>query len=141
MIWLYALGVAAAVSAGVYLVLSRDLLRSIVGVSIIASAANLVVFAAGKPSQPHPPIIADGLELVAQTATPLSQALVLTAIVIGFSLTCLSLFIVLAVNQKTRLNDSDALTASEPSVGDNDQPRPDDDDDDADGQPRIEAHL
>lgn len=125
MIWLYAIGVAAAVAAGVFLVLSRDLLRSIVGVSIIASAANLVVFAAGKLGNASPPVIPEGGELLAQSASPLSQALVLTAIVIGFSLTCFSLILVLAVNQRSAVNDSDGLKSTEPGLGEDGLPLPD----------------
>ncbi|MBX3247312.1 MAG: NADH-quinone oxidoreductase subunit K [Myxococcales bacterium] len=114
MTWMLALGVAAIVSAGVYLALSRDLLRCVVGVSLIAAAANLVVFASGRPGDPSPPVIPPGGDVLAAGAAPLPQALVLTAIVIGFSLTCFSLVVVLAIKQRTGVNDSHALRAAEP---------------------------
>lgn len=127
MIWLVALGIAAAVSAGVYLALSRDVLRSVVGVSIIAAAANLVVLASGGVGDAPPPVIPEGLErLDPAAAAPLPQALVLTAIVIGFSLTCFSLVVVLALKQRTGSSDAHDLRFAEPPAG-------------ADGAPPIEA--
>jgi multicomponent Na+:H+ antiporter subunit C len=127
MIWLLALGILAAVSAGVYLALSRDVLRSVVGVSILAAAANLVVLTSGGVREAAPPVIPEGEEvLAAAAATPLPQALVLTAIVIGFSLTCFSLVLVLAIKQRTGSSDADDLRFAEPP------PR-------ADGGPPIEA--
>ena len=126
MIWLVALGVFATVSAGVYLALSRRLLRCVVGISIMAAAANLVVLSAGRLGATAPPVIPDGLRVLERAANPLPQALVLTAIVIGFALTCFSLVVVLAIQQRTGLADSDALRAAEPPPQD-------------DGSPALEA--
>lgn len=126
MIWLLALGIAAAVSAGVYLSLSRDVLRCVVGVSLIAAAANLVVFASGGVGAALPPVIPEGLtELDLAAAAPLPQALALTAIVIGFSLTCFSLIVVLAIKQRTGSSNAHDLRAAEPPA-------------DADGGPPVE---
>ncbi|MGF1466950.1 MAG: NADH-quinone oxidoreductase subunit K [Sandaracinaceae bacterium] len=127
MIWVLALAIFAAVSAGIYLALSRDVLRSVVGVSIVAAAANLVVLASGGVGPAPPPVIPVGLErLDAAAATPLPQALVLTAIVIGFSLTCFSLVVVLALKQRTGTSDAHDLRFAEPRPG-------------PDGAPPIEA--
>jgi multicomponent Na+:H+ antiporter subunit C len=126
MIVLLALGAAAIVSAGVYLALSRDVLRCVVGVSLIAAAANLVVLASGRPKSPRPPVIEEGLARLGDAAAPLPQALVLTAIVIGFSLTCFSLVVVLALKQRTGVGDAHALRAAEPPPA-------------ADGAPPVEG--
>ena len=126
MIWLLAIGIAAAVSAGVYLALSREVLRCVVGVSVVAAAANLVVFASGGPGESRPPVIPDGVERLGGAAEPLPQALVLTAIVIGFSLTCFSLVVALAVQQRTNVSDTDRLRIAEPPP-------------EADGAPRLET--
>lgn len=123
MIWLLAFGVFAAVSAGVYLALSRDVLRAVVGVSIIAAAANLVVLASGGVRAAGPPVIPEGLErLDPAAAVPLPQALVLTAIVIGFSLTCFSLVVVLALKQRTGSSDAHDLRTAEPPPGEDGKP-------------------
>jgi multicomponent Na+:H+ antiporter subunit C len=106
----------AIVFAGVYLVLARDLLRTVVGVSLLGYGANLVLFASGRPEAGmKPPIIESGAaSLSSVAADPVPQALVLTAIVIGFSLTCFSLLLVLAIQQRTGNADGDTLREVEP---------------------------
>ncbi len=115
MIWLLAIAAAATVSAGIYMALSRDLLRSVVGISVLAAAANLIVFASARAQTSAPPIIAEGSQVLEHATNPLPQALVLTAIVIGFSLTCFSLILVLAIKQRSAVNDSDLLRSAEPA--------------------------
>ena len=125
MIWAVAVAAGALVAAGVYLALSRDLLRAVIGVSLLGFAANLVVLSAGRLGATQPPIVpAGGTTLAATAANPLPQALVLTAIVIGFSLTCFSLVLVLALKQRVGVADSARLAAAEPPAR-------------ADGQPPI----
>lgn len=126
MIWLLAIGIGTVTAAGAFLALSRELLRCVVGISLLAAAANLVVFASGHPTAaPQPPVIRSGLEKLTEAAAPLPQALVLTAIVIGFSLTCFSLVVVLAIAQRARTNDNRSLRTAEPRPG-------------ADGKPALE---
>ena len=75
------------VAASVYLILDRNLIRFIFGLVLASNAINLLIFTAGRLESPRPPLLKDDL-----TATPelfanaLPQALVLTAIVIGFAL-------------------------------------------------------
>lgn len=125
MIWALALAVFATVAAGVYLALSRDLLRCVIGVSLIGAAANLVVFAAGRVGTMVPPVIPPGEAVLSAAVNPLPQALVLTAIVIGFALTCFSLVLVLALKSRTGTADSEVLRLAEPPAG-------------ADGKPALE---
>lgn len=68
--------------AGVYLVLSRKLLCILFGFVLLSNAANVVILAvSGDPTAGSPPLVQDG---VATQVDPLPQALILTAIVIGF---------------------------------------------------------
>lgn len=86
------LGISLTVAAGVLLALSRDLFRLIVGLAVLGSATNLIVFMAARPGSLVPPLIEAGAQqLSAAAANPLPQALVLTAIVIGFALLCFAL--------------------------------------------------
>jgi multicomponent Na+:H+ antiporter subunit C len=118
-----ALAVAATVASGTYLALSRDMLRCIIGVSLIGIAANLVIFTVGRPAAQPPPLVPEGGHALAEAAAnPLPQALVLTAIVIGFALTCFSLVLVLAVKQRTGQSDADAVRAAEPPPGPDGKP-------------------
>ncbi len=122
MIWAIAAAVFATVAAGVYLALSRDLLRCVIGVSLIGAAANLVMFAAGRVGTMVPPVIPDGETVLSAAVNPLPQALVLTAIVIGFALVCFSLVLVLALKSRAGVADSEALRLSEPPPGPDGKP-------------------
>jgi multicomponent Na+:H+ antiporter subunit C len=79
-------------AAGVYLVLRRNLLRMIFGLILLSNAVNVLVFAMGRVARLAPPLVPAGAEVpVAAVANPLPQALVLTAIVIGFGLVSFAL--------------------------------------------------
>lgn len=107
--------ISLLVSAGVYLTLSRDLLRIILGLTILGTAANLVVFYAGNPVSAWSAIISQGMEsLPAGAANPLPQALVLTAIVIGFALLSFALVLMVSISKKTGTRDVDAMQSAEP---------------------------
>jgi len=113
------LSLSVLVTASVLLILSRDTLRLVVGLAMLGGAANLMVFLAGRPGSIMPPIIAAGAEtLPAATANPLPQALVLTAIVIGFALLCFSLVLIASLARHDPRQDGDALRAVEPEPTD-----------------------
>lgn len=78
------IGMVAA--CGLYLMLRRSLLKMVVGFGVFSQAVNLFVFSSGGLVPVRAPVIAASAEsLAAGTADPLPQALVLTAIVIGFA--------------------------------------------------------
>jgi multicomponent Na+:H+ antiporter subunit C len=84
----YAFVIAVIVACGVQLTLSRHILRTLLGITVISAAANLIIFYAGRIGPTAPPVIALGeTTLPPDAANPLPQALILTAIVIGFALT------------------------------------------------------
>lgn len=122
MSWMLALAIGAVLAAGIFLLLSRSVLRVVIGVSLIGSAVNLMLFSAGRVGTGSPPVIEQGLEALVDGSNPLPQALVLTAIVIGFALTCFSLVLALSVKQKTGVGDTDALRDAEPPAGDDGKP-------------------
>jgi multicomponent Na+:H+ antiporter subunit C len=84
---LLALVTAGLFGCGLYLILSRHVVRMVLGLSLLTSAVNLVIFLAGRIHSEQPPIIREGAERLGASADPVPQALVLTAIVIGFALT------------------------------------------------------
>ena len=84
---IYAFAVAAQMGAGIYLLLSRHVMRILFGVVLLSTAANLLIFVAGGLQFTAPPVIEQGSQTLAEgSANPLPQALILTAIVIGFAL-------------------------------------------------------
>ena len=107
--------ISVSVSAGVLLLLSRDVFRIIVGLAILGSAANLVVFLSGRPGTLLPPVIEAGATALAENAAnPLPQALALTAIVIGFALLAFALVLAARVSQEQSNADVATYQSSEP---------------------------
>jgi len=119
MILMLSLGLAVIVAASVLLILSRDMPRLVIGLAMLGSVANLVVFLAGRPGSLVPPIIAAGASSLPEAAAnPLPQALALTAIVIGFALLCFALVLIARLARHDPREDADALQASEPPAAD-----------------------
>jgi multicomponent Na+:H+ antiporter subunit C len=126
-IWTIAIVAGIAGAAGLYLALSRDVLRCVLGLSIVGAAVNLVVFAMARVQGPAPPIVPAGAAALDGGINPLPQALVLTAIVIGFALTCFSLVLAVRLMEQTGADDSEALRFAEPPPVDPKLPPVDDD--------------
>lgn len=68
-------------SAGVYLLLERNLTRMLLGLLLVGNAVNLLILTAGGPSG-NPPIRDRTSGAQTSTADPLAQGMILTAIVI-----------------------------------------------------------
>lgn len=79
----FALVIGALTTSGVYLLLRARTFPVIMGLSLISYGVNLFLFATGRLITGGQPIIGT----TEQYADPLPQALVLTAIVIGFAMT------------------------------------------------------
>lgn len=110
----YAAMISVIAGVGIYMLLAQNLMRMILGIALLAAGANVLIFLSGRLGAVSPPIIPEGSEALAQTAAnSLPQALVLTAIVIGFALTAFA--IALAVKAYTSLNtlDTAGMTAAE----------------------------
>ncbi len=105
--FLIASAVGVLTAAGVYLVLRGQSFPIIIGLAFLSYAVNLFLFSMGRLTINHPPIIdpnAPGY------ADPLPQALVLTAIVISFGMTALS--VVLALRSFLETGSDDVQAAS-----------------------------
>ena len=110
-----AIVVGILVAAGVYLILSRDLIRVMLGLSILSNGANLLIFTAGRVTRDAPPIIDPHAKVPEGIiANPLPQALILTAIVIGFSLLAFALVLTFRSYRATGNLDVDGLRFAEP---------------------------
>lgn len=77
-------GLGVVTACGVYLLLRARLFPVVLGLSLLSYAVNLFIFLMGRATAGAPPIVVAG---VTAYADPLPQALVLTAIVIGFGMT------------------------------------------------------
>lgn len=114
MIWALALTVWVAAAAGVYLASSRDAVRCVLGLGVLGSAVNLLLLASARVASELPPVVPAGAGSLGEAADPLPQALVLTAIVIGFAMVCFALALALRLGQATGSEDLLALRHAEP---------------------------
>ena len=103
-----AIGILTA--AGVYLLLRARSFDVILGLTLLSYATNLLIFSGGRLVAGKPPVLRDGGAAdLANYTDPLPQALVLTAIVIAFAMTAVS--IVIAIRSRAD-NDSDHVDGS-----------------------------
>lgn len=77
-----AIGILTA--SGLYLILRPTTFSVVLGLTLISYAVNALIFVGGRLGASAPPLILPG---TSGHADPLPQALVLTAIVIGFGMT------------------------------------------------------
>lgn len=89
------------VSFGVYMMFSKSTIRIIIGVGLFSHAANLIILISGGLYDGAIPIIS---ELGNNYIDPIPAALILTAIVIGFAVTCLLISIYIS-NYKLKNTD------------------------------------
>jgi multicomponent Na+:H+ antiporter subunit C len=104
------LAVASGVlyAAGIYLMLRRRFAQLIIGIGLLSNGTNLLIFTAGGLTRGRPPVVPDGAQsLVEPYADPVPQALVLTAIVIGFGLLAFSLVLAHRVHATVGTDDVD----------------------------------
>ena len=99
---LFALAIGVLTGSGVWLLLRPRTFQVIVGLALLSYAVNLFIFGMGRLVVGRAPIVAPGMVAdAAQMADPVPQALVLTAIVIGFETTALLLVVLLAARGLT----------------------------------------
>lgn len=94
-----------------YLLLSKSLLRIIIGTGVLSHAVNLLVLTMGGLKKGAVPILSEHAK---SYVDPLPQALILTAIVISFGVT--SFFLVLAYRsyQELGTDNMDLLRGTKP---------------------------
>ena len=94
---LYAISLGILSGCGVYLMLRGRTFPVVLGLTLLSYAVNLFLFAMGRLKSDAPAVVG----AAAEVADPLPQALVLTAIVIGFATTALFLVVLLAARGLT----------------------------------------
>jgi len=97
---LVASGIGVLAGSGIYLMLRARTFPVVLGLTLLSYAANLFIFVMGRLAPGAPPIVtADA----SRYTDPLPQALVLTAIVIGFGMT--AFLVVLALRAHVAAGD------------------------------------
>ena len=98
----FSIAVGVLGGCGVWLLLRPRTFQFVMGLSLLSYAVNLFIFSMGSLSIDAEPIVVTGVppDLLHYT-DPIPQALVLTAIVIGFAMTALFLVVMLAARGLT----------------------------------------
>jgi multicomponent Na+:H+ antiporter subunit C len=101
-------------AAGLYMMLRRSIVKLIIGLALFGHAANLLIFTVAGLSRAQPPILLDvGADGHAAVADPLPQALILTAIVIGFGVQAFALVLIHRVVQTVGTDDLDRMKTTD----------------------------
>lgn len=105
----FALSASVLFGTGAYLLLNRDLVRVVLGIVIVSQAATLTLIASG---------LSRGAAAIyplrgRRVSDPLSQAMALTAIVIGMAVTALLFALVLRVVQSFHSQELDEVAEVE----------------------------
>jgi multicomponent Na+:H+ antiporter subunit C len=113
-----ALLVGLFTAAGIYLLLSRALIRMLLGFVLLGNGVNLLILTAGRLTREVPPIVPAGLEVpAANIANPLPHALILTAIVIGFAMFTFLIVLAFRAHQAMDADNTDSMRLAEPKGG------------------------
>jgi multicomponent K+:H+ antiporter subunit C len=107
----YALAIGVLAGSGVWLLLRPRTFQVLLGFTLLSYATNLFIFGMGRLAMHKAPLIGPGAVVPSLYADPVPQALVLTAIVIGFATTALFLVVLLA---SRGLSGTDHVDGAEP---------------------------
>ncbi len=111
MLILLALIIGFLFAVSIYMFLRRSVVKLVLGILFLSHATNLLLFVTGGLRSGEPAFVPDdGLVDPALISDPLPQALILTALVIGFGVTAFSLVLVYRFHKETGTVDLDELS-------------------------------
>ncbi|MFN3695407.1 MAG: Na+/H+ antiporter subunit C [Ignavibacterium sp.] len=101
-------------AAGVYMILRRSFVKVILGLIFLGHAANLLIFTIGRLTKAAPPFVPSGTNILTEPyADPLPQALILTAIVIGFGVQAFAIVLFKRAYQTVGTDDLDKMKSTD----------------------------
>lgn len=104
-------------AAGLYMMLRRSIVKIIIGLALLAHAANLLIFTLGRLTRGQPAFAAADMDQPPLSAAdPLPQALILTAIVIGFGVLAFAVVLIHRVHEAIGTDDMDQMHTAEVSA-------------------------
>jgi multicomponent Na+:H+ antiporter subunit C len=106
--------IGALYAASLYMMMRRSIVKLIIGIALLSHAANLLVFTVGRLVRAAPPIIAqDKTMLAGLFADPVPEALILTAIVIGFGLQAFAIVLIRRSHETVGTDDLDEMQSTD----------------------------
>ncbi|MCB0080524.1 MAG: Na+/H+ antiporter subunit C [Caldilineaceae bacterium] len=115
-ILMMALVVGVLFATGTYLILRRRPIRLILGLGLLSHGVNLLLFSLGGAERGLPPIVVDKAAFTGDISgfvDPLPQALILTAIVIGFGVQAFAIVLVKRAYQTVNTDDFDQMRSTD----------------------------
>lgn len=110
-------------AAALYLLLRRNVARVILGLSLLTNATNLLIFTVAGLVRARPPLSPEGAEQPTPPfADPVPQALILTAIVIGFGVLAFALVLAYRAFQVVGSDDLDDMFTTDTLPRDSQMP-------------------
>jgi multicomponent Na+:H+ antiporter subunit C len=103
-------------TTGLYLIMRRSFVRVIIGLIFLGHAANLLIFTVGRIIKGSPAFVSADGSLPQTIADPLPQALILTAIVIGFGVQAFAIVLFKRAYQAAGTDDLDELKTTNEMV-------------------------
>ena len=100
-------------TAGLYMMMRRSFVKVIIGLIFLGHAANLLIFTVGRITKGSPPFISASGLITAPYADPLPQALILTAIVIGFGVQAFAIVLFKRAYQTAGTDDLDEMKSTD----------------------------
>lgn len=97
-------------ASGIFLMMRRSLVKLVIGLTLLGNGANLLIFLLGRIVKGEPPIIGGAESIIREAyADPVPQALILTAIVIGFGLQSFAIVLIRRVYKVVKTDDIDEI--------------------------------
>ena len=102
-------------AAGIYMLFRRSMVKLLLGIMLLGNGTNILIFLLGRITKGKPPVIDEAAKVFTDIyADPIPQALILTAIVIGFAMFCFLLVLAYRTYQALDADNTDTMRVAEP---------------------------
>ncbi|MFO7908465.1 Na+/H+ antiporter subunit C [Vreelandella aquamarina] len=107
---LMAVAIGILYATAIFMMLRRSIVKLVIGLMLLSNAANLLIFTTAGMTRGAPPLIPEGMSAPAgNVADPLPQAVVLTAIVIAFSVLAFAVVLIRRAYEVVKADDLDKM--------------------------------
>ena len=107
---LMAFVVGVLYATAIYMILRRSIVKLVIGLVLLSNAANLLLFTSAGMTRGAPPLVPQGESVPAGVvADPLAQALILTAIVIGFGVLAFAVVLIRRAYEVVQADDMNQM--------------------------------
>ncbi len=106
--------VGALFATSIYMMLRRSIVKLVIGLILLSNSANLLIFTVSGMDRGLPPLVPAGMDLpLGGWADPLPQALILTAIVIGFGVLAFAVVLIHRAYEIIKEDDLDKMRSTD----------------------------